>query len=177
MTTRGAAERHPALISAGAALLGALIGGGITLYGEFHLAGKQNAEAREQRRRDRAEEIVTLIEKTPATEIAEKTAMKLEPTHMTAPLTDAERVVALVALYFPNADDLARAYEAASAEHFEMLSEIALATIRHSPVPDDSASFQNVLAKGDLVTTKVLDDVGVCYKPRTPTASPKSCSP
>lgn len=162
------ATLHAALIAAGAALLGALIGGGITAYVQFSIEDKQNAAATEQRRRDRAEEIVTLVARTPVTYLAEKKAMMQDPAHVAVPSNDAERVTALVALYFPDANEVVRAYESACAVQSEMLSEIAIAMIQHSPLPDDSHSYQNTMATGDIVTEKVLGDVGVKYTRRVP---------
>jgi len=176
------------LISAGSGLFGVLIGGLITAHVQFHLADKQNTApidlenkrsiaAIEQRRRDRAEEIITPIQKTPVTYIAEKKAMLLEPAHMALPSSDAERVTAIVALYFPDANDVARDYEGACAVQSETLSETALALVRHAAPPDDIVTYQRTIAAGDIVIEKVLGDLGVKYKRRVPVTLPAVTSP
>jgi hypothetical protein len=155
------------------ALLGALIGAGASGYVQLHVEGERAIQAADQRRRDRVEEIITLIEKTPMTHIAETRQMLAEPMHMALPSTDAARVVALVALYFPDANDLARSYESACAEYSEKLSEVALQVARGSqPIEDDGVLFQKMLATGDLVTARVLADIDVPYKRRIPVVAP-----
>jgi hypothetical protein len=166
-----------AVIAGGIGVAGGVIGARTAGDVQLKLEMERAHEAAEQRRRDKAEEIVTLIEKTSTTYIAEKKAMLLEPAHMALPSSDAERVTALVALYFPDANELARDYEGAGATQSAMLSEIAIAIARHSPPPDDSVTYQRTLAAGDIVTEKVLRDVGVSYKRRVPVTQPSAVRP
>jgi hypothetical protein len=148
-------------------LIGGVLGASATGYVQLRLEQQRAVQVEKQRRSDRAEEIVTLIEKTPVTYIEAKKAMLLEPTHLMSPPVDAQRVTALVALYFPDASDAARSYEAACAEHGEMLTQIAIQIIQKAqPLKDESATYQKMLTTGEIVIAKVLEDIGVAYKPR-----------
>jgi hypothetical protein len=160
---------HPQILAGAIGAFGAVLGAGATGYVQLLVEKQRDVQAEMQRRRDRAEEIVTLIEKTPETYIAERKAMELEPSHMALPSTDAMRVTALVALYFPDANEAARAYEDACANQSAMLSDSAVAVVvRHTAPPDDRAIFQRMLVAGDILTEKVLADVGVSYQRRAP---------
>lgn len=78
-----------------------------------------------------------------------------------------------MALYFPDSSDVARSYEDACARQSVILSEIAIQIARGSrPFIDDSQSFQDMLSTGDVVTEKVLGEVGVLYKRRRPVVLP-----
>jgi hypothetical protein len=136
---------------------------------QLQLEQQRDVQAEKQRLLDRAEEIVTLIAETPVTYIAERKAMLIEREHMALPSTDPERVIALVALYFPDANDAARSFEGECANYSEMLAQIAIQIAKREPVTkDDRQSFQNMLSAGDAVVAKVLGDVGVTYVRRRP---------
>jgi hypothetical protein len=163
----------PQIMAAALGFLGVVIGAWTTGHQQLAIEQQRDAQAEKQRRLDRAEQIITLIEKTPVTYLEAKKAMLLEPSHIAVPPSDAERVTTLVTLYFPDAADAARSYEAACAEHGEMLSEIAIQIAQGvRPFKDDSGTYQKMLSTGDRVTAKVLEDVGVSYKRRGPVVLP-----
>jgi hypothetical protein len=116
---------------------------------------------------DKAEHIITLIEKTASTNAEVTRAILLSPTHATTVPDDSEQVTALVTLYFPNAVDDARAYEARCAEHFAAVEQIVidrLAGKQPSNVDDDI--YQRALSAGDLVIYDVMTALGKPYKKR-----------
>jgi hypothetical protein len=161
----------PQIVAGIIGLIGGVLGASSTGYVQWHLEQQRAVEAEKQRRLDRAEEIVTLVEKTPVTYIETKKAMMLEPTHLMSPPMDSQRVTALVALYFPDASEAARSFEGACAEHAEVLSEIAIQMNQGTrPHKDDSVTYQRMLTAGDIVIAEVLKDVGVDYKRRVPVA-------
>jgi hypothetical protein len=155
----------PSILTGVIGLLAGALGAWTTGHIQLRLEHQRDIEAANNRRRDRAEEIITLVEKTPATYLDAKRAMLSAPTHLSVP-TDAERVVALVALYFPDANNEARAYEGACAQHLEELSEIAIAMVKGREWPHDVETFNRMLTTGDDLTAKVLNDIGVTYKAR-----------
>jgi len=130
---------------------------------------ERDVRADEQLRIDKAEQIITLIEKTAPTNADVTRAIVLSPTHATTVPDDPERVTALVTLYFPNAVDDARAYEARCAEHFAAVQQMVidrLAGKQPSNVDDDI--FQRALSAGDLVIYDVMTALGEPYKKRIP---------
>jgi hypothetical protein len=163
----------PQIMTGAVGFLGVVVGAWTTGHLQLRLEQQRDVQAEKQRRLDRAEEIITLVEKTPVTYLEAKKVMLLEPTHIMSVTVDAERVTALVALYFPDASDAARTYEGACAEHAETLAQIAIQIAQGvRPLKDDSVTYQRMLADGDIVTAKVLEDIGVAYKRRAPVVLP-----
>jgi hypothetical protein len=175
-------------------LLTAAVAGGIALYGtnlgsktagdaQLKLEQQRNVHADEQQRQrdqradaqqllDKAEEIVTLVEKTVVTnsQVTQSIlAMPYTPNHMATIPDDPERVTALVTLYFPGAVDDARVYEAKCAEHIVAVQETLMARLQGKPTSDkDNQIYQDALSAGDRVIYDVMAAVGKRYKARTP---------
>jgi hypothetical protein len=188
----------PVLVAGGIGVLGAVIGARTSGDAQVKVELARERQTAIDRRFDKAEEIVTLIAKTPVTYIDMKAQLALTPTHLVVP-SDAERVIALVAMYFPDANELARNYEAACAEddvYFSGVVKRAIVEAKErqestaagphllpSPkigiagFPNDEELYQKMLATGDLVTEKVLSDVGVSYKRRVPVTQPSAVRP
>ena len=172
----------------------AFIAGGIAVYGtdrgaktagdvQFKLEQQRNAHADDQQRQrdaradaqlllDRAEQIVMLVEKTAITnsEITQSIlAMPYTSNHVAALPDDAERVTALVTLYFPSAVNDARVYEAKCGEHIVAVQENLIAKLQGKPPGNkDDQIYQDALSAGDRVIYDVMNTVGKPYQKRTP---------
>jgi hypothetical protein len=167
-----------ALVTGIVGVVGAVVGARTLGGAQLQLEQQKDLYATQQQRIDKAEEIITIIEKSPQTYIETKRKMLLEPSHMFTPPDDAARVTALVTLYFPSAVDSVRAYEARCAEHIEMLSESGIKTARHEPLGDaDQVTFYRVLNSGDIVISDVVTALGHQYKKRNPVTVTESGTP
>jgi len=153
------------LVGLAGAVIGALATGHVQLQVEEH----KDAVATQQRQDDKAEAIISLVEKTPQTYLMVKRTMLLDPSHMPTVPDDSERVVALVTLYFPGAVEAARAFEARCGEHIMALGEVAKHALRNEPLgSSDQETFYKMLEAGDAVESKVIEALGKSYKRREP---------
>jgi len=172
----------------------AAIAGGIAVYGtnrgaetagdvQFKLEAARNAHTDDQQRQrdaradaqlllNKAEQIVTLVEKTAITNsmITQSIlAMPSTSNHVAALPDDAELVTALVTLYFPSAVNDARVYESKCAEHIIAVQENLIAKLQGKPPGNkDNQIYQDALSAGDLVIYDVMTAVGKPYQKRTP---------
>ena len=122
--------------------------------------------------RDKAVDIITLVEKTPITNVLVTQAiqaMPFTPDHKAALPDDSARVTALVTLYFPTAVADARAYEAACANHIRAQTEILTARMQGKPPStEDAQIYQDALNAGDNVTYDVMTAIDKTYQRRDP---------
>jgi hypothetical protein len=175
-------------------LFTAALAGGIAVYGtdrgaqtagavQFKLEQQRNAHTDEQQRQrdaradaqlllNKAEQIVTLVEKTPITnlEITQSIlAMPYTSNHTAALPDDAELVTALVTLYFPSAVDDARVYKSKCADHMNAVQNNLIAKLQGKPPGNkDDQIYQDALSAGDRVIYDVMTAVGKPYQKRTP---------
>jgi hypothetical protein len=140
-------------VAATAVVIGALLGGSAQVIAEL----VKDRHEREQVSAARAEEIMTIVEKAPwlYTE-AKKTALQ-DPTNMSFPPYEPERVYALVALYFPRLLPFAKAFEDAGMNHYAALQEIGKQTRKGLP-PDptaDNATFGKLFEARDTLSREL----------------------
>jgi hypothetical protein len=104
---------------------------------------KQRAD-QAQVRMARAEEIITLVSKSPDVYGQVKQQILLHPLDTQQP-TDPERVVALVTLYFPGVLPQAQDFEVACVEHFVALQELVMHVRGGKPGDvDDNITFKRI---------------------------------
>lgn len=85
-------------------------------------------------RTEHADEIMTLAANAPTLYLQIYGAMLRDPTTILRPPMEPERLVALVALYFPNIRGPARDFEAACVNHFDSLQQLAMQQARGQPL-------------------------------------------
>jgi hypothetical protein len=156
------------------------IGGLIGVYGTDQGTRTANIHADQQQQQrdiradaqlriDKAEQIIILIEKTAPINAEVTRAILFSPTHTTTLPDDPQRVTALVTLYFPNAVDDARAYEARCAEHFAAVHQMVIDRLAgKQPGNIDDDIFQRALSAGDLVIYDIMTALDKPYKRRIP---------
>jgi len=121
------------LIGVGGILVGALIGG----IAQAWVQRSKNQHDERTRRKERAEEVLTLVAASPWWYTPIKKAALQDPSNFPTPPTEPHRVFALVALYFPGALESAQKFELACVSYLVSLQEIAKLVKQEQPVPPD----------------------------------------